>query len=63
MCVCVVEEGREKERERDGKYRAGRERGEVWVGLGGSAQQHLIVNKRGVSSHADQVTAGNKQVI
>lgn len=33
------------------------------VGLGRSALLHLIVNKRGVSSHADQVTAGNKRVI
>lgn len=61
VCVCVTEGGRE----RHGKYRAERERetGLAWVGLGRSVQQHLIVNKRGVSSHADQVTAGNKRVI
>ncbi len=54
-------------RGRHGKYRAERERergaGLAWVGLGRSLQQHLIVNKRGVSSHADQVTAGNKRAI
>lgn len=32
-------------------------------GRGGSAWQHSVVNKRGVSSHADQVTAGNKRAI
>lgn len=37
--------------------------GKAGFGLGRSAQQHLIVNKRGVSSHADRVTAGNKRAI
>lgn len=52
----AVEAERAGEGERGGLTRAG-------PGRGGSARQHLIVNKRGVSSHADQVTAGNKRAI
>lgn len=65
-CVCEGERERDmanigqKERERGGREG---ETGLAWVGLGRSVQQHLIVNKRGVSSHADQVTAGNKRAI
>lgn len=68
VCVCV----REGEGERDMANIGHKEgvgewvremSGLGWVGLGRSVQQHLIVNKRGVSSHADQVTAGNKRAI
>lgn len=55
-CACV------REGEGHGKFRAESER-ERERGLGRSVLQHLIVNKRGVSSHADQVTAGNKRAI